>query len=55
MKDARWITHKDAGASDTATYAFKKSFALEKIEKATFEVSAQARYKLFVNGNFVAF
>ena len=54
MKDARWITHKDAGASDTATYAFKKSFVLEKIEKATFEVSAQARYKLFVNGNFVA-
>ena len=54
MKDARWITHKGAGASDNATYYFKKSFTLDTVDNALFEISAQARYKLFINGEFVA-
>lgn len=54
MKDARWITHKGAGASDNATYYFKKSFTLDAVCDALFEISAQARYKLFINGEFVA-
>ncbi|MBO5339255.1 MAG: hypothetical protein J6A96_06100 [Clostridia bacterium] len=54
MKDAKWITHKDAGASDNATYYFKKSFTLDRLDKAQIEISAQARYKLYINGRFVA-
>ena len=53
MKDTRWISHKDAGASDNATYYFKKSFTLDAVAKSIIEISAQARYKLYVNGNFV--
>ncbi len=54
MKDARWITHKGAGASDNATYYFKKSFTLECVKDAILEISAQARYKLYINGEFCA-
>lgn len=54
MKDCRWITHKNAGASDNATYFFKKSFTLNSVSDALFEISAQARYKLYINGTFVA-
>ena len=53
MKQAQWITHKCAGASDNATYIFKKSFTLDKVCDSTLEVSAQARYKLYINGEFV--
>ncbi len=53
MKDARWITHKSAGASDNATYYFKKTFTLDAVGESLFEISAQARYKLFINGEFV--
>jgi len=54
MKDCRWITHKNAGASDNATYLFKKSFELESVAHAVIDISAQARYKLYINGSFVA-
>lgn len=54
MKDCRWITHKNAGASDNATYAFKRSFILNEVEGAKIDISAQARYKLYVNNEFVA-
>lgn len=54
MKDARWITKKDAGASDNATYCFIKNFDLEIVKEAKVEISAQARYKLYINDNFVA-
>ena len=54
MKDARWITKQGTGASDNATYYFKKSFDLEVVKEAKVEVSAQARYKLYINGEFVA-
>ena len=55
MKNCSWITHKDAGASDNKTYYFKKSFCLEAVENAIVEVSAQARYKLFINGCLAGF
>ena len=54
MKDCRWISHKNAGASDNATYYFKKEFDLCCVENATIDISAQARYKLFINNEFVA-
>ena len=54
MKDCKWITHPLANCSDNKTYFFKKSFALDAVSDAVIEISAQARYKLFVNGKFVA-
>lgn len=54
MKEARWITKNGAGASDNATYYFKKDFDLEVVKDAIIEVSAQSRYKLYINGSFVA-
>ncbi len=54
MKDCRWITHPEASCSDTKTYYFKKSFSLDAISEAVIEISAQARYKLFINGEMVA-
>ena len=53
MKDCTWITHK--ASSDTAMklYYFKKAFTLDAIGEASIEISAQARYKLFINGKFV--
>ena len=53
MKDARWITHKDALSNENATYLFKKTFNLDAVCEATIEISAQARYKLYINGSFV--
>ncbi|MBQ4509822.1 MAG: hypothetical protein II984_03780 [Clostridia bacterium] len=54
MKDARWITKKCSGASDNATYYFKKDFDLAAVKEAIVEISAQARYKLYINDSFVA-
>ncbi len=54
MKDCRWITHPEASCSGTKTYYFKKSFSLDAISEAVIEISAQARYKLFINGEMVA-
>ncbi|MBQ8163171.1 MAG: hypothetical protein IJZ93_02225 [Clostridia bacterium] len=53
MKECIWITHKDNECSANKTYYFKKSFTLDKISKSVAEVSAQARYKLYINGSFV--
>ena len=50
MKDAKWITHPEASASDNKTYFFKKSFSLDAIVPCFVEVSAQARYRLYING-----
>ena len=54
MKNCKWISHKNAGACDNATYIFKKSFCLDSVKSSTIEVSAQARYKLYINGAFVS-
>lgn len=53
MKDCRWITHKSSSTTGMKLYYFKKSFDLEVVRDATVEISAQARYKLFINGEFV--
>ena len=54
MKDCVWITKKGSGASDNATYYFKKSFDLAVVMNAKIEISAQARYKLYINDSFVS-
>ncbi len=53
MKDCIWITHKNSSATGMKLYYFKKSFSLDAVREATVEISAQARYKLFINGKFV--
>ncbi|MBQ8840443.1 MAG: hypothetical protein IJ004_03870 [Clostridia bacterium] len=53
MKDCKWITEKSREASANKTYYFKREFELEAIKDAKIEISAQARYKLFINGSFV--
>ena len=53
MKDCKWITSNVATGSDNQLYYFKKKFDLKVVKEATVEISAQARYKLFINGECV--
>lgn len=54
MKDCKWITSKSATGSDNQLYYFKKEFELNKVSEAKVDISAQARYKLFINGELAA-
>lgn len=53
MKNGAWITEKGRDASNNQTYYFKKDFELKAVKKAKIEISAQARYKLFINDSYV--
>ncbi len=53
MKDCSWITHKSSSDTAMRLYYFKRSFSLDTVAEATVEISAQARYKLIINGKFV--
>ena len=53
MKNTQWITHKERRTGLNQTYYFKKSFDLDKVRDAKIEISAQARYKLYINEKFV--
>ncbi len=53
MKDTQWITHKSRQTGLNQTYYFKKTFTLDKIRDGKIEISAQARYKLYINEKFV--
>ena len=53
MKNGAWITEKSRDASNNQTYYFKKDFDLKAVKKAIIEISAQARYKLFINDSYV--
>ena len=56
MFESAWITHPAAGYSENRIWLFKKSFTLSaKPEHAPLNISAEARYKLFVNGRRAAF
>lgn len=56
MFNSKWITSPDAVYSDNRLFAFKKDFDLDDIpESAKLNISAEARYKLFVNGKRAAF
>ena len=56
MFQSEWITHPDAKFSENRIYLFRKNFTLEKKpETAILHISAEARYKLFVNGIRAAF
>ncbi len=53
---AKWIAHPDDPGREYGVYHFKKEFRLDK-SPATFvvHVSADNRYKLYVNGQYVTF
>ena len=56
MFQSNWITHPDSVFSENRIYLFRKKFTLtEKTAKASLNISAEARYKLRVNGVRVAF
>jgi len=51
---AQWITHPTESTLDANTFLFRKNFELQDIpEKFIIYVSADNRYKLFVNGKYV--
>jgi len=53
--DAVWIAHPQASAFDYGVFIFRNSFMLEKIPNSVKAyVSADNRYRLFVNGNEVS-
>lgn len=56
MFQSTWITHPSASIADNRIYLFRKTFTLtEKPVSAPLNISAEARYKLFVNGRRAAF
>ncbi len=56
MFQSAWITHPSAVYSDNRIYLFKKSFTLDAVpDSAPVKISAEARYKLFINGRRAAF
>lgn len=55
MYTSKWITCPGFAYSDTKLYLFRRSFTLEQAPtKAVLHISAEARYKLYVNGQRVA-
>lgn len=56
MFQSNWITHPSAQFSENRIYLFRKTFTLaEKPGSAPLNISAEARYKLYVNGKRAAF
>ena len=53
MKDCSWITSKVAEGSANQLYYFKKEFDLKTVKDARVDISAQARYKLYINDSLV--
>lgn len=51
---AKMITHKDVVFNENAVYYFRKTFSAGKVKKAVVNVSADARYKLYINGCLAA-
>jgi hypothetical protein len=55
-QQARWITHPTADLNAHGVFNFRKSFELDtKPESFVIEVSADPRYRLYVNGTPVCF
>ena len=54
--DAHWVTHPDFAEDKAGVYLFRKKFDLESVpDDFLIHVSADNRYKLFVNGKFVSY
>ena len=53
--DAKWITHPDISLNDYSVIHFRKSFQLDKLpEEFIIHITADNRYRLFVNGEYVS-
>ena len=53
---AQWITHPTASTLDYGVFNFRKSFVLESIpQEFIVYVSADNRYRLFVNGQYITY
>lgn len=51
---AQWITHPTASTLDFGAFLFRRSFELKNIpEEFIIYISADNKYRLFVNGNYV--
>ena len=51
---AKWITHPDILGKEYGVYLFRKSFNLDAVSKEFIvHVSADNRYKLYVNGTYI--
>lgn len=56
MFQSNWITHPAVQFSDNRIYLFRKTFSLsQKPDSAVLNISAEARYKLYINGSRAAF
>jgi len=54
--DARWITHPDISGHEIGVYLFKRIFELDTDPgQFIIHLSADNRYKLYVNGSFITF
>ncbi|MBO0323777.1 alpha-rhamnosidase [Muricauda sp. CAU 1633] len=52
--DANWIAHPTESRTEYGVYLFKKEFNLATLpEKFVVHVSADNRYKLYINGNYI--
>ncbi|MGQ8335223.1 alpha-L-rhamnosidase-related protein [Sunxiuqinia sp. A32] len=52
--NAKWINHPTTSATDYGVFNFRKTFSLNEVPgEFIIHVSADNRYKLFVNGKFV--
>src|SRR5690606_20559902 len=52
--EAKWISHPAAGAREYGVFLFRKSFELNvRVSKFIIHLSADNRYRLFVNGQRV--
>lgn len=49
-----WITDKRVEFSNSRIYVFKKSFTALDCDKCSVDISAECRYKLYVNGRLVS-
>lgn len=53
---ARWVTHPETTRDEAGVYLFRKQFVLQSVpNNFLIHVSADNRYKLFVNGTFVSY
>src|SRR5690606_27895434 len=53
--EAKWITHPEISGTETGVYLFKKVISLPVVpEEFIINISADNRYKLYVNGHFIS-